>query len=61
MSWDGAFASRYEEWSPPMTADVAFYVELHIYHGRHLGLLTEAAELAPVVDRFLRRGGRPTR
>jgi poly(3-hydroxyalkanoate) depolymerase len=30
--------------------------ELHIYHGGHLGLLTEAAELAPVVDRFLRRG-----
>jgi poly(3-hydroxyalkanoate) depolymerase len=32
--------------------------ELHIYHGGHLGLLTEAAELAPVVDRFL---GRATR
>ncbi len=28
--------------------------ELHVYHGGHLGLLTEAAELAPVVDRFLR-------
>ena len=28
MSWDEAFASRYEEWSEPMTADVAFYVEL---------------------------------
>jgi poly(3-hydroxyalkanoate) depolymerase len=27
--------------------------ELHVYHGGHLGLLTEAAELAPVVDRFL--------
>ena len=26
---------------------------LHIYHGGHLGLLTEAAELAPVVDAFL--------
>jgi poly(3-hydroxyalkanoate) depolymerase len=34
--------------------------ELHVYHGGHLGLLTEAAELAPVVDRFLRRGSRPT-
>jgi poly(3-hydroxyalkanoate) depolymerase len=33
--------------------------ELHVYHGGHLGLLTEAAELAPLVDRFLRRGGRP--
>jgi poly(3-hydroxyalkanoate) depolymerase len=28
--------------------------ELHLYHGGHLGLLTEAAALAPVVDRFLR-------
>jgi poly(3-hydroxyalkanoate) depolymerase len=26
---------------------------LHVYHGGHLGLVTEAAELAPVVDRFL--------
>jgi SAM-dependent methyltransferase len=28
MSWDEAFAIRYEEWSAHMTADVAFYVEL---------------------------------
>jgi poly(3-hydroxyalkanoate) depolymerase len=35
--------------------------ELHVYHGGHLGLLTEATQLAPVVDRFLRRGGRPTK
>ena len=28
MSWDEAFASRYEEWSAPMTADVPFYVAL---------------------------------
>jgi len=28
MSWDEAFASRYDEWSAEMTADVAFYVEL---------------------------------
>jgi len=27
--------------------------QLHVYHGGHLGLVTEAAELAPVVDRFL--------
>ena len=27
--------------------------QLHIYHGGHLGLVTEAVELAPVVDRFL--------
>src|SRR5690348_10493807 len=26
---------------------------LHVYHGGHLGLVTEAAELAPVVDAFL--------
>jgi SAM-dependent methyltransferase len=28
MSWDDAFAERYEEWSAEMTDDVAFYVEL---------------------------------
>lgn len=28
MSWDEAFADRYEEWAAPMTADVGFYVEL---------------------------------
>ena len=26
---------------------------LHVYHGSHLGLVSEAAELAPVVDAFL--------
>jgi poly(3-hydroxyalkanoate) depolymerase len=26
---------------------------LHVYHGGHLGLVTEAAQLAPVVDQFL--------
>lgn len=26
MGWDETFADRYEEWSAPMTADVAFYV-----------------------------------
>jgi pimeloyl-ACP methyl ester carboxylesterase len=29
------------------------HAQLHVYHGGHLGLLTEAAELAPVVDDFL--------
>jgi poly(3-hydroxyalkanoate) depolymerase len=29
---------------------------LHVYHGGHLGLVTEAAELAPVVARFLTGG-----
>ena len=28
MSWDEAFADRYQEWSAHMTEDVAFYVEL---------------------------------
>src|SRR6516162_579262 len=28
MSWDEAFADRYEEWSADMTADIAFYVGL---------------------------------
>jgi SAM-dependent methyltransferase len=28
MSWDYAFARRYEAWSAHMTADIAFYVEL---------------------------------
>ena len=28
MSWDEAFADRYEEWSAGMTADVGFYVQL---------------------------------
>jgi poly(3-hydroxyalkanoate) depolymerase len=27
--------------------------QLHVYHGGHLGLVSEAAELAPVVDDFL--------
>ena len=28
MSWDEAYADRYDEWSAHMTADVPFYVEL---------------------------------
>lgn len=28
MSWDEAFARRYDEWSAQMTEDVAFYVDL---------------------------------
>jgi SAM-dependent methyltransferase len=28
VSWDEAFASRYDQWSADMTADVAFYVNL---------------------------------
>jgi ubiquinone/menaquinone biosynthesis C-methylase UbiE len=28
VSWDEAFATRYDEWAAPMTADVPFYVDL---------------------------------
>lgn len=28
MSWDEAFASRYDEWAAHITADIAFYMEL---------------------------------
>ena len=28
VSWDEAFADRYEEWSANMTADIAFYADL---------------------------------
>ena len=28
VSWDEAFADRYDEWSEPMKADVPFYVAL---------------------------------
>jgi ubiquinone/menaquinone biosynthesis C-methylase UbiE len=28
LSWDEAFAARYDEWAAPITADVPFYVEL---------------------------------
>ncbi len=27
--------------------------QLHVFHGGHLGLVTEAAQLAPVIDKFL--------
>jgi poly(3-hydroxyalkanoate) depolymerase len=30
---------------------------LHVFHGGHLGLVTEAAELAPVISRFLTEPG----
>ena len=28
MSWDEAFADRYDEWSAAMTEDIPFYVAL---------------------------------
>jgi poly(3-hydroxyalkanoate) depolymerase len=30
---------------------------LHVYHGGHLALVTEAAQLAPVIERFLAEAG----
>jgi hypothetical protein len=36
-----------------MMARVIPNAELHLYRGGHLALVTEATELAPVVDRFL--------
>jgi len=33
--------------------------QLHVFHGGHLGLVTEAAELAPVVSEFLAEPARP--
>jgi hypothetical protein len=32
MTWDEAFASRYDDWSPDMTQDVPFYVGLAVGH-----------------------------
>jgi ubiquinone/menaquinone biosynthesis C-methylase UbiE len=40
MTWDEAFADRYEEWSAHMTADVTFYTELAVKAG---GPLVELA------------------
>jgi ubiquinone/menaquinone biosynthesis C-methylase UbiE len=40
MSWDEAFAERYEEWSAHMTADIAFYTALAVRAG---GPLVELA------------------
>jgi poly(3-hydroxyalkanoate) depolymerase len=39
--------------NPKVMARLIPNAELHLYRGGHLALLTEARELAPVVDRFL--------
>ncbi len=39
--------------NPRMQAAMIPRARLHLYHGGHLGILTEADELAPVVDAFL--------
>ncbi len=41
--------------NPKMQAALIPHSQLHIYHGGHLGILTEADELAPVIDAFLDR------
>jgi len=33
---------------------------LHVYHGGHIALITEAPQLAPVVEEFLDEGTAPT-
>jgi len=35
--------------------------QLHVFHGGHLGLVTEAPQLAPVVSQFLAAPGHPKR
>ena len=39
--------------NPRLMARMIPNAQLHLYHGGHLALVTEARELAPVVDRFL--------
>ncbi|MCY7402255.1 MAG: poly(3-hydroxyalkanoate) depolymerase [Nocardioides sp.] len=39
--------------NPRLQAVLIPHSQLHIYHGGHLGILTEADELAPVIDTFL--------
>ena len=39
--------------NPRMQARLIPHARLHLYHGGHLGLVTEADELAPVIDAFL--------
>ena len=39
--------------NPKMQAALIPHSQLHIYHGGHLAILTEADELAPIIDAFL--------
>jgi poly(3-hydroxyalkanoate) depolymerase len=39
--------------NPRMQARLIPRARLHVYHGGHLGILTEADELAPLIDEFL--------
>jgi poly(3-hydroxyalkanoate) depolymerase len=36
-----------------MIARLVPHAQLHVYHGGHLGILTESRELAPVIEQFL--------
>ncbi|XAS75084.1 alpha/beta fold hydrolase [Dermatophilaceae bacterium Sec6.4] len=42
--------------NPKMQAALIPHSQLHVYHGGHLAILTEADALAPVIDAFLDRG-----
>ncbi len=39
--------------NPRLQARLIPHARLHVYHGGHLAILTEAAELAPVIEAFL--------
>ena len=39
--------------NPRLQAKLIPRSTLHVYHGGHLGILTEAHELAPLIDTFL--------
>jgi ubiquinone/menaquinone biosynthesis C-methylase UbiE len=56
MSWDEAFARRYDEWSAPMTADIAFYVALaHEADGPIVELAIGSGRVAIPVAQAVRR------
>ena len=51
-----ATTTRSSRWSTPGSCAVLIpNARLHVYHGGHLELVTEAAELAPVIGEFLAR------
>ena len=48
-----ATTTRSSRRSTPVQATPIPHARLHIYHGGHLGLLTESDELVPVIETFL--------
>ena len=56
MTWDEAFAERYDEWSAGMTADIPFYVSLALQaEGPVVELAVGSARVAAPVARALGR------